>query len=131
MQLNNVLRSIGIDLRVNFKSETEDGLVLCLADPNDSNFMIDDKEGKMWAIDFGHACFLPPSFVSYSLTRTSRVFIQRLARRVNYPPSDNVRAMSIASGRLIIFNDNTLGAVVKRSTPPKVPLMAASNLTED
>jgi hypothetical protein len=70
--------------------------------------MIDD-EGNLWAIDFGRTCFPPPSFVSYSLTSSSDVFVQSVARRVNYPLSANLRAMYAASGQLVIFNDNTPG----------------------
>jgi predicted unusual protein kinase regulating ubiquinone biosynthesis (AarF/ABC1/UbiB family) len=105
---NKVLRPLGNGLRVDFQTETIDGLVLCPSDPNGSNFMIDDK-GKLWAIDFGRTCFLPPSFVSYSLAMSSDVFVKSVARRVNYPLSANLRAMSSASGRLVIFNDNALG----------------------
>lgn len=77
--------------------------------------MIDD-EGKLWAIDFGRTCFLPSSFMSYSLMMSSNVFVQSVARRVSYPVSPNLPAMSTASGRLVIFNDNALGAAVMR--PP-------------
>ena len=103
-----VLRPLGNDLHVNFQIETADGLVLCPSDPHDSNFMIDD-EGKLWAIDFGRTCFLPSSFMSYSLMTSSNVFVQSVAHRVNYPLSANLRAMSAASGRLVVFNDNALG----------------------
>jgi hypothetical protein len=103
-----VLRRIGNGLRVNFQIETADGLVLCPSDPNDSNFMIDD-EGKLWAIDFGRTCFLPSSFVSYSLTRSSNAFVQSVARRVQYVRSANLPGMSAASGRMVISGDNTLG----------------------
>ena len=103
-----MLRPFGNNLRVNFQIETVDGLVLCLSDPNDSNFMMDDK-GKLWAIDFGRTCFLPPSFVSFSFESSSDVFVQSVAHLVDYPPSANLRAMSIASGQMVVFNDNTLG----------------------
>jgi predicted unusual protein kinase regulating ubiquinone biosynthesis (AarF/ABC1/UbiB family) len=105
---NKVLRPLGNGLRVSFQTETADGLVLCPSDPHDSNFMIDD-EGKLWAIDFGRTCFLPSSFMSYLLMMSSNVFVQSVARRVNYPVSANLPAMSAASGRLVIFNDNALG----------------------
>jgi hypothetical protein len=105
---NKVLRPLGNGLRVSFQAETTDGLVLCPSDPNDSNFMIDD-EGRLWAIDFGRTCFLPSSFVSYSLTMSSNAFVQCVARRVNYPLSANLPAMRVASGQLVIFNDNALG----------------------
>jgi len=108
-QINEVLRPFGNTLRVNFQLETVDDLVLCPSDPNDSNFMIDDK-GKLWAIDFGRTCFLPPSFVPYSLTTSSDVFVQCVARRVNYPLSANLLAMEIASGQMVVFNNNALGA---------------------
>ncbi len=103
-----VLRPLGNGLRVNFQIETADGLVLFPSDPHDSNFIIDD-EGKLWAIDFGRTCFLPSSFVSYSLTMSSDVFVQSVARRVNYPLSANLPAMRAASGRLVVFNNNALG----------------------
>jgi hypothetical protein len=103
-----VLRRIGNGLRVNFQIETADGLVLCPSDPNDSNFMIDD-EGKLWAIDFGRTCFLPSSFVSYSLTMSSDAFVQSVARRVEYVQSANLPGMSAASGVLVISGDNTFG----------------------
>lgn len=102
---NKVLRSLGNDLRVDFTAES---LVLCLSDPNESNFIIDPR-GKLWAIDFGRTCFLPSSFMSFSLTKSSNVFVQSVARQVNYPVSVNLRAMSIASGRLVISNNNALG----------------------
>ena len=105
---NKVLRRSGTGLRVDFQTETADGLVLCLSDPNDSNFMIDD-EGKLWAIDFGRTCFLPPSFMSYSLRWSSDVFVRHVARHVNFPRSTNLEAMTEAAGRLVIFNDNALG----------------------
>jgi len=102
-----VLRPLGNGICVDLQTETVDGLVLCLSDPSDSNFMIDGK-GKLWAIDFGRSCFLPPSFMSYSLTMSSDVFVQSVARRVKYPPSANLSAMSVASGRLVIHNNNVL-----------------------
>jgi hypothetical protein len=101
---NKVLRPLGDD-RVDFQT---DDMVLCPSDPNDCNFMI-DREGKLWAIDFGRTCFLPSSFVSYSLTMSSDVFVGRVARFLKYPRSANLVAMSAASGRLVIFNDNALG----------------------
>lgn len=105
---NKVLRLLGHDLRVDFQTETADGLILHLSDPNDSNFMIDD-EVKLWAIDFGRTYFLPASFVSYSLTMSSDVSVQSVARRINYPSSANLPAMCAASGGLVVFNDNALG----------------------
>ena len=104
-----MLRPLGNGRRVNFQIETADGLVLCPSDPHDSNFMIDDEGKVLWAIDFGRTCFLPSSFVSYSLTMSSDVFVQSVARRVNYPLSANLPAMRAASGRLVVFNNNTLG----------------------
>jgi hypothetical protein len=116
-QMNQVLRPLGSGFRVSFQAETTDGLVLCPSDsdPNDSNFIIDD-EGKLWAIDFGRTCFLLSSFVSSSLVMSSNAFVQCVARHVNYPLSANLPAMSAASGQLVVFSDNALGASVTR--PP-------------
>jgi hypothetical protein len=68
-----------------------------------------DNDGNLWAIDFGHMSFLPPSFMSYLLTSLSDSFVQRIAQLVIHPPSTNLPAMCAASGRLVIFNTNTLG----------------------
>ncbi|KAI0324548.1 hypothetical protein GY45DRAFT_1262642 [Cubamyces sp. BRFM 1775] len=107
-QVNEVLRLPKTTLRVDFQTETVNGLVLCPSDPNDTNFIIDEG-GNLWVIDFGRTSFLPPSFVSYSLTSSSDRFVQRIAARIVCPPSANLPAMRAASGRLVIFNDNTLG----------------------
>ena len=103
-----MLRPLGNGLCVDFQIDTVNGLVLCPSDPNDSNFMI-DSENKLWTIDFGRTCFLPSSFVSYSLTMSSDIFMQSVARFLNYPQSANLVAMSVASGQLVVFNNNALG----------------------
>lgn len=87
------------------------GLVLCLSDPNDSNFIVDD-EGKLWVIDFGRTCFLPPSFVSYSLSTTSDVFVCKLAQIINYPQSANLGGLDIVSRRFVISGNNALGKLL-------------------
>ena len=44
---NKILRFAGLQLCVYFKTEVSaEGLILCLFDPNDSNFTVDD-EGKL------------------------------------------------------------------------------------
>ena len=68
-----------------------------------------DSENKLWAIDFGRTCFLPSSFVSYSLTMSSDIFVQSVAHFLSYPQSANLVAMSVASGQLVVFNNNALG----------------------
>ncbi|KAI0040781.1 hypothetical protein FA95DRAFT_1502339 [Auriscalpium vulgare] len=62
----------------------------------------------LWAVDFGRTCFLPSSFVSYALMTSPNVFVQRVARCVNYPKSANLHAMDAASGWLVIFGNNAL-----------------------
>lgn len=105
---NKVFRLLGLGLKVNFRTETANGLVLCPSDLHDTNFMVDIM-GNLWAIDFGRTCFLPPSFVSYSLIQSLEVFGRRVARVVNYPRSANFQAMAVAAGQLVIFNNNSLG----------------------
>ena len=102
------LSGVGCDVHVNFKTETTDGLVLCPSNPSDSNFII-DNEGSVWAINFGHMCFLPPSFISYLLTMSRNVFADSIACCVNYPQSANFEAMSGASGQLVNFDNNVYG----------------------
>ena len=103
-----MLRPLGNGLCVDFQIDTVNGLVLCPSDPNDSNFMI-DRENKLWAIDFGRTCFLPSSFVSYSLTMPPDTPVQSVAHFLNYPQSANLVAMSVASGQLVVFDNNALG----------------------
>ena len=105
---NKIFRIERIPLRVDLQTESADGLVLCPSDPNDCNFMIDD-EGNLWVIDFGRTCFLPPSFMSFSLTTSFNAFVRIIARRLNYPPSPNLKAMSVASGRLVTCGNNAYG----------------------
>ena len=103
-----MLRLVGIDSRVNFRTEAANGLVLCPSDLDHSNFMVDSMR-KIWAIDFGRMCFLPSSFVYYSLKMSSNAFGQHVARLVNYLKSANFSAMETAAGQLVFFNDNSLG----------------------
>jgi serine/threonine protein kinase len=95
-------------LKVNFLSEIKNGLVLCPSDIDPSNFII-DTTGKVFAIDFGRTGYMPTSFVSYSLTTSTKPFTRRIARLVKYPESDNLRAMQVASGLLVISGQNSLG----------------------
>lgn len=50
-----------------------------------------------WAIDFGRTCFLPFSFVSFSLMTLSDIFVRVLVPRVDYSRTHNLWAM-IAAG---------------------------------
>ncbi|KAI5997519.1 hypothetical protein EDD15DRAFT_2364241 [Pisolithus albus] len=105
---NKVLRIQGQGFRVDFQTETANGLVLCPSDLRPSNFIIDDEE-RVWAIDFDSTCFLPPSFMSFSLTMSSDVFTQCVARRLQYPLSANLVAMYAASGLMVVCGNNALG----------------------
>lgn len=95
-------------LKVNFLSETKNGLVLCPSDIDPSNFII-DTTGKVFAIDFGRTGYMPTSFVSYSLTMSSKPFTRMVARLIKYPKSSNLRAMGVAAGLLVISGKNSLG----------------------
>ncbi|KAI5992973.1 hypothetical protein EDD15DRAFT_2367773 [Pisolithus albus] len=107
-QVNEVLRIQGQGFRVDFQTETANGLVLCPSDLRPSNFIIDDEE-RVWAIDFDSTCFLPPSFMSFSLTKSPDVFTQCVARRLQYPLSANLVAMYAASGLMVVCGNNALG----------------------
>lgn len=63
----------------------------------------------MIALDFRATCFLPRSFLAFSMARPVNSFALNVARRVKYPPSDNVKAMAAASGYLVPYGKNTIG----------------------
>ncbi|KAL4066629.1 hypothetical protein J3A83DRAFT_4374690 [Scleroderma citrinum] len=98
---------------VDFRTETAEGLVLCFSDLDETNFMV-DATGKLWSIDFGRTCFLPLSFVYYSLKRAPSHFGRCVAYLVEYPESANFSAMEIAAGQLVITGNNSLCAAVTR-----------------
>ncbi|KAH9951159.1 hypothetical protein B0H21DRAFT_818644 [Amylocystis lapponica] len=92
-------------LRVDYTGEIAEGLVLCPSDIDPSNFIV-DREGKVFAIDFGRTCYMPPSYVSYSLTHW-KPFTKRVASLVKYPESANLYAMQVAAGLLVISGNNS------------------------
>ena len=96
--------------------EIVDGLHLCPSDLDDTKFMVcstcadpDDNNFTVWAIDFGRTCFLPSSFMYFSLSWVSKAFGFWVARHVTHPASDNLSAMRLASYRLVVHDDNTIG----------------------
>jgi hypothetical protein len=92
---------------VDFSGETAEGLVLCPSNIDPSNFII-SSEGTAFAIDFARTGYMPPSFVSYSLTHW-KPFTRMVARLVQYPKSANLIAMQVAAGQLVITGNNLLG----------------------
>jgi hypothetical protein len=96
------------NIKVDFLSEIKNGLVLCPSDIDPSNFIV-DTTGKVFAIDFGRTGYMPTSFVSYSLTTSMKPFTRMIACLVKYPISDNLRAMRVAAGLLVISGKNSLG----------------------
>jgi hypothetical protein len=95
-------------LSVDFSSETAEGLVLCPSDIDPSNFIIDSK-GILFAIDFGRTGYMPPSYVSYSLLKSWKLFTRMVASLVQYPKSPNLDAMEVAAGLLVTSGNNSLG----------------------
>ncbi|KAJ7128817.1 hypothetical protein C8R43DRAFT_897082, partial [Mycena crocata] len=108
---NNMLARDRIPDRVNFVDETASGLVFCHGDIHESNFIL-GPHGRIYAIDFEHMAFLPPSFTAYAL-KVPRYFTHRVAAYVEYPTSDatnaNVRAIDFVRGRLIIYGNVAYG----------------------
>lgn len=103
-----VARCAPYNSRVDFSSETADGLVLCPSDMDASNFIIDSK-GTVFAIDFGRTCYMPPSFVSYSLEVSWDPFTRLVAYLIQYPKSVNLETMLVVVGFLVISGNNSLG----------------------
>jgi serine/threonine protein kinase len=94
-------------LSVDYSGEVAQGLVLCPSDIDPSNFIV-DPEGKVFAIDFGRTCYMPPSYVSYSLAQP-KFSTRKVASLVGYPKSANLYAMQVAAGLLVISGNNSLG----------------------
>lgn len=95
------------------------GLPLCHGDIHESNFII-DPHGQVYAIDFGHICFLPPTFVAFSLTSWVP-FTRQVAHYVEYPkPEKNLRAMKIAYTPLMYYNNNLHGKRTSVTSPCRI-----------
>ncbi|KAH8824855.1 hypothetical protein DL96DRAFT_1530674 [Flagelloscypha sp. PMI_526] len=95
-------------LRVDFVSETEEeGLILCLSDIHESNFMIDGRN-TLWSIDFGCTGYMPRSYVSYSMCTSWKPFTRLVQRYVDFPLSPNVPAMEVAAYLVVISGNNSI-----------------------
>ena len=93
---------------VEFKKEAQEDLVLCPSDLNAANFLVDES-GRLWVIDFGRTCFMPRSFLSYSLNESHDPFTRLVQGGVRYPEHPNLEAMVAAAGVLIIGGKNSIG----------------------
>lgn len=79
---------------MSFKDEP---LVYCYSDYNDENFLFEkDADGRprLWIVDFGHAAFLPVSFLAYAVSEnrwyTNIPLQDRLGKSL---PQHNVEVM--------------------------------------
>ncbi|KDQ17197.1 hypothetical protein BOTBODRAFT_64232 [Botryobasidium botryosum FD-172 SS1] len=105
--INGILKYKGDPRRVDLVADARNGLFLCPWDIHPGNFK---KVGhKIVALDFRGTCFLPPSFFAVAMELADKHFIQRVARRVAYPKSDDVAAMVSAHYYLVPFGRNDLG----------------------
>ncbi|KIO16673.1 hypothetical protein M407DRAFT_246939 [Tulasnella calospora MUT 4182] len=94
--------------RVNLVADTNAGLRLCPCDINPGNFK-KCQDGAVVALDFRATCFLPPSFFAVTMVKARDSFSRKVARRFNYPKSDDVEAMVSASYYLVPFGRNDIG----------------------
>ncbi|RXW16962.1 hypothetical protein EST38_g8894 [Candolleomyces aberdarensis] len=88
--------------QVDLVAESGDRLLLCPCDVKPSKFK-KGANGEVVALDFGLACFMPPAFLAFSNTTFNTPFAHKVARYVNYPTSDNVFPMSVASWFLVLY----------------------------
>ncbi|EDR12539.1 uncharacterized protein LACBIDRAFT_312064 [Laccaria bicolor S238N-H82] len=95
-------------MNVEFGKEAQEDLVLCPSDLNAANFLVDES-GRLWVIDFGRTCFMPRSFLSYSLNETYDPFTRLVQGGVRYPEHPNLKAMVAAADILTISGRNTVG----------------------
>ena len=100
---------MGSNDRVSFELELANhGLRLCPSDLKRANFM-KDEGNRIVALDLGGYSFLPPSFV-FVLNQGDRSgFIDRISRKIVYPPSTELVAMMTASYSLVPFSTNDIG----------------------
>ncbi|KAJ7293953.1 hypothetical protein C8J57DRAFT_1457897 [Mycena rebaudengoi] len=107
--INGILRVREDPRRVNLVADASDGLYLCPCGMHPGNFK-KLPEGKVVALDFTASCFLPPSFFAVAMAKALDEFAIWVARRVEYPKSDDVAAMTAASYSLISYQRNDIGA---------------------
>lgn len=106
-QIKHLAKYRGI-MDVQFGKEAQEDLVLCPSDLNAANFLVDES-GRLWVIDFGRTCFMPRSFLSYSLNKSYDPFTRLVQSVVQYPEHPNLKAMVAAAGILTISGRNTVG----------------------
>ncbi|KAJ6631185.1 hypothetical protein B0H10DRAFT_2207570 [Mycena sp. CBHHK59/15] len=94
--------------RVDFADEVAAGLAICHGDIHETNFIVNDQD-HVYALDFGHICFLPPTFVTFAL-EASPIFTRRVAAYVKFPKSEkNLKAMQIVAGQLVLHGSSSYG----------------------
>ena len=94
--------------RVDLVANASNGLFLCPCDIHPGNFK-KLADNTIVAIDFRHACFLPPSFFGVAMRKQNHVFGQVMAQYLTYPKSKDVSAMVAASYFLVPFQKNDVG----------------------
>jgi hypothetical protein len=75
-----------------------------------------DGQGKIVALDFGDACFLPHSFFAFTMATTTNTFGLRVAKHFDYAKSTNVNAMMLASYFLVVMQNNKFGELLSFSS---------------
>ncbi|KAG8955869.1 hypothetical protein FRC04_006316 [Tulasnella sp. 424] len=106
--INGILKLKGDSRRVKLVADAHDGLRLCPCDIHPGNFK-KGLDGKVVALDFRATCFLPPSFFAVAMAKADGDFSRKVAQLVNYPKSDDVRAMLSASYYLVPCGRNDIG----------------------
>lgn len=101
--INGILRIFGDKNRVTFDTK----LLLCPSDITPGNFKKGDN-GVVVALDFRASCFLPSAFFSYALQMPVNDFDRIVSKHIKHQPSSNVRAMAVASSRLVICGKNDI-----------------------
>ncbi|KAG8812446.1 hypothetical protein FRC17_002032 [Serendipita sp. 399] len=105
--INNILAISEFPYRVDFSKEDDGQLRLCLDDIHPRNFR-KDKNGRIFAVDFGKTSFLPFAFQDLAYMDGSG-FAERVGERLNHPGSQYTGILRIASGRLYLFNNSSHG----------------------
>lgn len=84
------------------------GLYFCPCDITPQNFK-KFEDGTVVALDFGAPCFLPPVFFAVAVRELVGNFAWKVAQRIHYPVSSDVKDILAASYFLVPFGRDEIG----------------------
>ena len=103
--------------RVDFSTELQDGLHLCLGDMNAKNWIIDEG-GRVVSVDHANTCYLPSSFVTYAMkNELGDAFTREVSPYVTYPKSDHYHQMQLVSWKFVTISNDACKSAFRCPRP--------------